>query len=152
MTAKEYLSQYRECVKTLKTKHDELLTLIEDATAISSPTEGGTHTPGAVSDKVGRKSAEIADLEAEIEAEREVLRVIRRDIRSSISHVHSADLRRLLTYRYICGCTWERVAVKMNYSYVHIVHRMHPKALAEIGNTMQEMHKNVIECNSKTVI
>ena len=147
MTAKEYLSQYRDAVKLIYTKQDELLALIEDATAIS-PNNSGTHG-GGISDKVGRKSAAAADIEREIEEEKAALRVIRRDIRATIAQVRSADLRRLLTYRYICGCTWERVAVKMSYSYVHIVHRLHPRALAAVGDTMP---KDVIECNSKTVI
>ena len=37
--------------------------------------------------------------------------------------------------RYINGKTWEQVAVQMNYSYVHIVHRMHPAVL----RTLQEV-------------
>ena len=147
MTAKEYLSQYREAVKMIRTKQDELLALIEDATAVS-PNQSGTHS-GGTSDKVGRKSAAAADIEREIEEEKAALRVIRRDIRATIARVHSADLRRLLTYRYICGCTWERVAVKMNYSYVHIVHRLHPRALAAVGDTMP---KDVIECNIDGVL
>ena len=147
MTAKEYLSQYREAVKMIRTKQDELLALIEDATAVS-PNQSGTHG-GGTSDKVGRKSAAAADIEREIEEEKAALRVIRRDIRATIAQVHSADLRRLLTYRYICGCTWERVAVKMNYSYVHIVHRLHPRALAAVGDTMP---KDVIECNIDGVL
>lgn len=147
MTAKEYLSQYREAVKMIRTKQDELLTLIEDATAVS-PNQSGTHS-GGTSDKVGRKSAAAADIEREIEEEKATLRVIRRDIRATIAQVRSADLRRLLTYRYICGCTWERVAVKMNYSYVHIVHRLHPRALAAVGDTLP---KDVIECNIDGVL
>ena len=34
-----------------------------------------------------------------------------------------------LKLRYLCGMPWEEVAEVMDYSYVHIVHRLHPKAL-----------------------
>ena len=133
MTSKEYLSQYREAVKDIRCKQEELEQLREDATAISPSTEGG-HTDGNISDKVGRKAPAIADLEREIEEEKAAARLLRRDIRRSIAALSSGNLRRLLTYRYICGCTWERVAVKMDMSYVHVVHRLHPKALRQIGD------------------
>lgn len=134
MTAKEYLSQYRECVADIKCKREELAVLLADATAMSPPTESGTHTTGAISDKVGKKSAALADIEREIDEEVEASRVIMRDIRRTIAQMPSRNLRRLLTYYYICGCTWERVAVKMDMSYVHIDHRLHPKALREVGD------------------
>lgn len=38
----------------------------------------------------------------------------------------------LMRYRYIDSMTWEQIAVKINYSYVHVVHRLHPSALAKI--------------------
>lgn len=133
MTAKEYLLQYREAVKDIKCKNEELEKLREDATSIS-PSASSEHTAGNISDKVGRKAPEIADLENEIEEEKAAARQLRRDIRQTIAALSSGNLRRLLTYYYICGTTWERVAVKMNMSYVHVVHRLHPKALRKIGD------------------
>lgn len=133
MTAKEYLLQYREAVKDIKCKNEELEKLREDATAIS-PSTSSEHTAGNISDKVGRKAPEIADLEQEIEEEKAAARQLRRDIRQTIAALSSGNLRRLLTYYYICGNTWERVAVKINMSYVHVVHRLHPKALRKIGD------------------
>lgn len=134
MTAKEYLSQYRECVRDISCKREELEKLLADATAISPPMDDIGHTPGSVSDKVGRIGAEIADITREIDEECRAARTLRRDIRASIASVKSGNLRRLLTYRYICGCTWERVAIKMGISYVHVVHRLHPQALCQIGD------------------
>ena len=150
MTAKEYLSQYRDMVKDVRAKRDELKKLREDATAISPQTSEGGHTPGAVSDKVGRKAAAAADIEREIEEECAACRLLRRDIRATIAQVSSGDLRRLLSYRYICGCTWERVAVKMGYSYVHVVHRLHPRALQAVGDIV--WGKDEIECNAESVV
>ena len=138
MTAKEYLSQYRECVKDIKAKREELAVLLADATNISPNMSDGTPTPGTIMDKVGWKGAARADIEREIEEECAAAKELRRDIRKSIAALTSGDLRRLLTYRYICGCTWERVAVKMNYSYFHVVKRLHPRALAAIGDTFEE--------------
>ena len=134
MTAKEYLSQYRDAVEDIKVKNAELEKLREDAVSIS-PSSSAEHTTGNISDKVGRKAPEIADLEREIEEEKAAARLLRRDIRASISKIPIKDLRRLLTYRYICGCTFERVAVKMGRSYYHVVHRLHPAALKKVGDT-----------------
>ena len=134
MTAKEYLSQYRDCVESIKCKRFELERLLDDATSITPSREDTGHTTGNVSDKVGRIGSEIADISREIDEECAAVRTLRRDIRASISAVPSGTLRRLLTYRYICGCTWERTAVKLNMSYVHVVHRLHPKALHYIGD------------------
>lgn len=137
MTAKEYLSQYRECVESIRCKREELEKLLADAT-IMSPAESGTHTAGNISDRVGKKGAARADIEIEIEGEVEAAKLLRQNIRATIARVPSGNLRRLLTYRYICGCTWERVAVKLDMSYVHVVHRLHPRALALVGEIFQK--------------
>lgn len=46
-----------------------------------------------------------------------------------IDKIDNMQYQELLIYRYICGDKWEVVAKKMDYSYVHVVHRLHPKAL-----------------------
>lgn len=134
MTAKEYLSQYRECVEGIRCKREELEKLLADATLMSPRMDDGSHAEGNISDKVGRAGSARADIQREIDEECGAARLLRQDIRRSISLVPHGNLRRLLTYRYICGCTWERVAVKMGLSYVHVVHRLHPQALKFIGD------------------
>ena len=44
----------------------------------------------------------------------------------------------LLSLRYLNGMSWERVAECMNYSYSHIVHRLHPRALAKFSTAYSE--------------
>ena len=46
-----------------------------------------------------------------------------------IQKISDPKCQTLLSLRYMCGMTWEEVAEAMDYSYVHIVHRLHPKAL-----------------------
>ena len=43
----------------------------------------------------------------------------------------------LLSLRYLCGMNWEEVAEVMEYSYVHVVGRLHPKALEQFKSIMQ---------------
>lgn len=57
---------------------------------------------------------------------------IKQEILSAINQVQDSSLRTLLIARYINFKTWERIAVEMNYSYVHLVHNLHPKALQAI--------------------
>lgn len=139
MTAKEYLSQYREAVKDIRCMNDDLESLRADATDISPATSSGAHTKGNISDKVGKKAPAIVDLEREIEEQKAAARQLRRDIRKTIWTLPQGNLRRLLNYYYVCNFTWERVAVKMNMSYVHVVHRLHPRALRAVGNTSTEI-------------
>lgn len=44
----------------------------------------------------------------------------------------------ILILRYLNFQTWEMIACKMNYSYVHIVHNLHPKALRAIEKVLKE--------------
>ena len=57
---------------------------------------------------------------------------IKDQARTVIGKMDVPEYKTLLTYRYICGKTWEEVAEAMGYSYVHIVSRLHPKALEKL--------------------
>ena len=46
-----------------------------------------------------------------------------------LEKIDDVRCRELLTYRYLCGNTWEQVAEKMDYSFVHVINRLHPKAV-----------------------
>jgi len=50
-----------------------------------------------------------------------------------IDKVDVPEYRSLLMHRYIFGKKWEQVADSMGYSYVHTVHRLHPKALKKLS-------------------
>jgi len=50
-------------------------------------------------------------------------------LHDAIQKISDPKCQTLLSLRYLCGMGWEEVAETMDYSYVHIVHRLHPKAL-----------------------
>ena len=50
-----------------------------------------------------------------------------------INMIDVPEYRSLLIHRYLYGKTWYEVADSMGYSYVHIVHRLHPRALKILG-------------------
>ena len=59
---------------------------------------------------------------------------IKNEILEAVNQVESATLRRLLIKRYIQNLTWE----KINYSYKHVVHILHPKALSAIKRVLEK--------------
>ena len=50
----------------------------------------------------------------------------------------SEPYQTLLYERYINGKTWEQIAVTLNYSFVHVVHRLHPAALRAVQAVIAE--------------
>lgn len=84
-----------------------------------------------VSDKTGDAAARIADIDAMIRGRTEELVRRRAEIGRMIASVGDDTLRRLLYLRYIEGCTWEAIAVKMHYSYQWVC-ILHGRALEAI--------------------
>lgn len=73
-----------------------------------------------------------AEYERIIEERLKELYDVKSEIVQAISEIENNVFRQLLTLRYISFYTWERIAEEMNYSYVHVVNRLHKKALLEI--------------------
>lgn len=118
MTAKEYLNQYRECVAELSCKKAEREQLLADAAAVGEP--------------------DTTDIEEELEQERKLFYKLRREIRAAIRAVPSAQLRCLLTYRYICGGGWNDISQKMHLSHTHVVNRLQNEGLKFVENYLKE--------------
>ena len=72
------------------------------------------------------------------------LYAVKCEIFKAISRIEDGTLRTLLELRYLSFKTWEEIAVEMSYSYVHVVHNLHPQALKKI--------KELIEFNTDSVV
>lgn len=66
------------------------------------------------------------------------LNKINDEIYSAIGKVENSCLRTLLIERYINYKTWEQIGTALGYSYVHTVNRLHPKALNDMSEILQE--------------
>lgn len=77
-----------------------------------------------------------------IEERLKALYEVKSEIIQAIGELESNVFRQLLTLRYICFYTWERIAEEMNYSYVHVVNRLRKKALLEIKEIIIRRVKN----------
>ena len=75
----------------------------------------------------------IADIEESLQTDMSNLIGLKETAMRIIDKVDVPEYRSLLMHRYICGKKWEQVADSMGYSYVHTVHRLHPKALMKLS-------------------
>lgn len=123
MTAKEYLQQYRDAMRRTHAISDHIAEL--RAVCEQLRTEDGHRIA------LDKAVAELVDAEAKTAAEVAQLTKLETEIACTIDRV-CEPYRTLLYERYINGKTWEQIAVGMNYSYVHVVHRLHPEALSAV--------------------
>lgn len=135
MTIKEvksYLLQYRVAVmraKAAMVHRDELRDIIERASPnYKDPIPKHQNT----GDKLGAAIADVEAAEDCVSDELEMLAATEREITNTINSVEDGTLSVLLYERYINSKTWEQIAVILNYSYVHVVHRLHPLALRAV--------------------
>ncbi|NLZ46487.1 MAG: DUF1492 domain-containing protein [Clostridiales bacterium] len=134
MTQKEYLNQYRAIDKEIDALLDEQKRLrsIAEKSGASSIIDGTAKSPkNDNSAPFERIVDKIIEIENEINQKIDLKLNLQKEINASIERVDDDTLRTLLRYRYLCGMTFEQVAVRMNYSYMHTC-RLHGRALAKI--------------------
>ena len=90
-----------------------------------------SHVPGHRSNKSRVEDCviRIDTIEQAIATDMDNLMNLTKIISDTIRKISDPKYQTLLNLRYLCGMPWEKVAEVMDYSYVHIVHRLHPKAL-----------------------
>lgn len=130
MTNKEkkaYLSRYKKIdneINQLILERDEMMSLATKITPNYSDMPS-SHSSG---DKVQLSVERMMYYEAALNQKIDELYEIKTDIERAIHTVKDSNLMVLLRYRYINGCTWEDIALRMSYSYMHTC-RLHAKAL-----------------------
>lgn len=126
----EYLSRYRKLGKRIEQLSTERAMWLSRA---CKTTQTISDMPKAKNGAQG-DSGEVAqyiEIGEEITRELRNLHRLRREIRTVIAALEDDILQTLMLYRYIDGMTFEEIAVKMNYSYVHVC-RLHGQALSKI--------------------
>ena len=93
---------------------------------------------GAVDYGAERVQASNGQYSAELEQRISELEDYQNEMLKLINNIPNSTYRTLLIEYYINCKSWERVEQDMNYSYVHIVHRLHPQALNEINKYYSE--------------
>lgn len=126
----EYLSRYQKLGKRIEQLCAERAMWLSRA---CKKTQTISDMPKAKNGAQG-DSGEVAqyiEIGEEITRELRNLHRLRREIRAVITTLEDDILQTLMLYRYIDGMTFEEIAVKMNYSYVHVC-RLHGQALSKI--------------------
>lgn len=95
MTAKEYLSQYKDLNDSINAKLEQVGELCRKAQTVSSGSSGGTHS-STPRDRIGEITARIVDLEREINEDIDRSTDLQREIRAAIATVPEVRLRTLL--------------------------------------------------------
>lgn len=130
MTPKEYLSQYGWIERNIRRLEEEKERWRQRALHIT-PSWSDAPGGGSSEDKIQTAVEKACLVEDKIVAEIDRLVDLRQEIMSSIAAVPDPAQRELLERRYIQLQSLERIAVEMNYSYVH-VKRLHGWALQRI--------------------
>ena len=103
------------------------------ASAVYSAVGKGGGKPGKNKSKVEDCVCKIADIEESLRNDMDELIGLKEKLMRIIDKIDVPEYKSLLINRYVCGKTWEQVAESMGYSYVHIVNRLHPRALEKIN-------------------
>lgn len=130
MTAKEYLSQYKDLNDSINAKLEQVGELRRKAQTVSSGSSDGARS-STPRDRIGEITARIVDLEREINEDIGCSIDLQREIRAAIATVPEVRLRTLLELKYINCLTLEEIAVRMGYCYMQIC-RLHGKALTAV--------------------
>lgn len=131
MKIKELLDSHYEISCAIDSKLEVIAELKSLALKVTASPFTGSRSEGTYSDRVGRTTARIIDLEAEINEEIDKLVKVKEQIRYIIASVPDSKKRTILERKYILNQSWEVVAEKMGYSPRQIM-RIHNDAIEEL--------------------
>lgn len=134
MNAKEYLMQVKQLNNKIKYIELEIEQIREDISLTSINLDGMPHST-KTSDPTGEKAVRLIEKITKYESRLMDAKARywskRCEVVETISKVSDPVLNELLYLRYVQFETFEGIAYKMSYSYVHTV-RLHGKALEEV--------------------
>ena len=131
MTARDYLSQAYRLDQRINSKLEQVESLNELATKVSSTLTGMPKNPNSATSTMADTVTKIIALQAEINNDIDRLVDLKREMVAVIKAVSNTERQTLLELRYLCFKTWEQIAVEMNYT-VRNVHLLHKEALKAV--------------------
>lgn len=94
---------------------------------------------GGGSDKVQTAAVEVAELTDKLNQKLHQAIMVQENIKKLLESLDDIKLRQLMSYRYINGMRWEKIAVLMNYDYRYVL-KLHRKALYGLDEKDIERH------------
>ncbi|MCM1334923.1 MAG: DUF1492 domain-containing protein [Bacteroides sp.] len=128
---KEFLNRHYEISRAIDAKLEQIEELKSLAQKITVGPFRESHGEGGYTDRVGRTTARIVDLEEEINREIDRLVDIKTEIWELIYTLPDTTERTVLERHYLLHEGWERIADKLGYSARHIT-RLHNRALSRL--------------------
>lgn len=123
--------------KSIEAKLEEISywkTLAAKAESVYYSDAGGTKGSGGKKrSKIEDCICKIATIEDSLKKDMDNLFKLKENISNTIDKIKEPEFKSLLIHRYLFGKKWENVAKDMGYSYVHVVHRLHPRALKKVS-------------------
>lgn len=126
----QFLRQYRNVLQKVEMLKRDLIRWRELGEKVT-PSLTGMPQGGKNVSKVEQSAIMICDIEKEINERIKKLSELYMKILNTIETVDDINLQNLLHRRYIQGQKWEKIAVEMHYSYMHVC-RLHGQALEKI--------------------
>lgn len=137
MTIRELLKSHSAINSLIDVKLEHIAELRSLAAKVTASPFSESHAKGTYTDRVGRTTARIVDLENEINQEIDKLVDLKIKIRDLISALPDGLYRTILERHYILNESWEKISEKVDYSRRHIS-RLHDKAIDELEELFGE--------------
>ncbi len=137
MTIRELLKSHSAINSLIDVKLEHIAELRSLAAKVTVSPFSESHAKGTYTDRVGRTTARIVDLENEINQEIDKLVDLKIKIRDLISALPDGLYRTILERHYILNESWEKISEKVGYSRRHIS-RLHDKAIDELEELFGE--------------
>lgn len=127
---KKWLLEYRKLDQDIERDMEELQRWKSRAEKITSSVSD-MPKGGNQGDRLQLAADRICELEERLNGKIDAAVKRRKEMEAAIATVEDRTLQLLLRYRYIDGMTWEQIALRLNYSYMHVC-RLHGQALSQI--------------------
>lgn len=134
---KEFLNRHYEISQSIDAKLEQIEELKSLAQKITVGPFSESHGSGGYTDRVGRTTARIIDLENEINREIDRLIDVKTEIWELIYTLPDSTERVILERHYLLHEGWERIADKLGYSSRHIT-RLHNRALERLESAFRD--------------
>ena len=128
MNIRELLKSHFEISSLIDMKLEQIAELRALASKVTASPFSESHSKGTYTDRVGRTTARIVDLENEINAEIDKLVEVKIKIHELIAAIPDGIQRTILERHYLLNESWEIISEKVGYSCRHIT-RLHNQAL-----------------------
>ena len=135
---KQYLNRYVQSKNRYNAISEEMLRIRSEACRVSPVLSDIPVNGSHISNKIEQAIEQLDACANDLEKESIEMRQLMQEVKAAINTIPDETLKQLLELRYINGYTWEQIAVKMNYTWRHVL-RLHGEAL-----------KHVIVCHTQS--